>query len=186
MAEAEARLRDHFLGWQCRIRLEAMRRYGGRPTPGMRPRVLRAGGGEVAPAVTVLLIEKEPTQSTALFRHIVCKTHDPGRRYDDAVKALSAAHFQRPETFSDVMTALFPVESATAKTLANEGRCVLAFDQFGQGYRIECAVNALDPGNPAYQATCWHNAMFNAAMPGAVRVLAFTPDWRRATAHPPV
>ena len=32
------RIRDHFLGWQCRIRQIAMRQEGGRPSPGMRPR----------------------------------------------------------------------------------------------------------------------------------------------------
>ena len=34
---AEAALRDHFLGWQCRLRQLAVREAGGRPTSGMRP-----------------------------------------------------------------------------------------------------------------------------------------------------
>ena len=40
-------LRDHFLAWQCRIRQIAMRQDGGRPSPGMRPRVLNTAGREV-------------------------------------------------------------------------------------------------------------------------------------------
>ncbi len=55
-----ARIRDHFLGWQCRIREHAMRHHGGRPSPGMRPRVARPDGTEIAAAVTVLLIQAEP------------------------------------------------------------------------------------------------------------------------------
>ena len=35
-----AKRRDSFLDWQCRIRQVAMREEGGRPSPGMRPRVL--------------------------------------------------------------------------------------------------------------------------------------------------
>jgi hypothetical protein len=38
-ATAEAALRDHFLGWQCRIRQYAVRHGGGRPSSGMRPSV---------------------------------------------------------------------------------------------------------------------------------------------------
>ena len=48
------RLRDHFVGWQCRIRADAMRRRKGRPAPGMRPQALSTVGEELAPAVTTL------------------------------------------------------------------------------------------------------------------------------------
>ena len=37
-----------------------MREDGGRPSPGMRPRVLDGSGNEVSPALTVLMIPKEP------------------------------------------------------------------------------------------------------------------------------
>ncbi|MFQ5958707.1 MAG: hypothetical protein ACE5LF_04990 [Alphaproteobacteria bacterium] len=180
------RLRDHFLGWQCRLRQHAVRHYGGRPSPGMRPRVTRADESEIAPAVTVVLVEAEPGDSIALFRHIVRKTHDPERRYRDGLQTLSSAYFQRPGNFSDVMTAVFPVESPLAETMVSEARCVLEFEQFSQSYRIPCGVGALAQDDPAYQATYWHNQMFNPTMPGVVRILAFTPDWRQATASPPI
>ena len=180
-----ARIREHFLGWQCRIREHAIRHHGGRPSPGMRPRVARADGTEIAAAVTVLLIQAEPEKSTALFRHIVHMTHDPERRYREALKLLASAYFQHPEDFSDTMTALFAVDSPLAATLAAEGRCVLGFAQYGQGFQIPCAVAALAPEHPAYLATYWHNHLFNPAMPGAVNILAFIPDWTAATASPP-
>ena len=178
------RIRDHFLGWQCRIREHAMRHHGGRPSPGMRPRVRRPDGTEIAAAVTMVLVEAKPDKSTALFRHIVHMTHDPERRYREALKVLASAYFRHPEHFSDVITALFALDSPLAATLTAEGRCVLAFDQDAQSFRIPCAVAALAPDHPAYLATYWHNHMFNPGLPGAVHILAFTPDWPAATASP--
>ena len=176
------RLRDGFLGWQCRVRQHAMRQYGGRPSPGMRPRVTRLDGAEITPAMTVLLVEASPDKTTAMCRHIVKKTHDPERRYQDALKLLSAAHFQKAVHFSDVLTALVAADAR----LAAERACILEFEQFSQRWRLACTIAALDADNPAYQATYWHNHMFNPAIPAAIRVLAFTPDWSESSATPPV
>ncbi len=181
-----ARLRAGFLAWQCRLRQHAMRAHGGRPGPGMRPRVARPDGTELAPAVTVVLIEAEPSDSIAQFRHIARKTHDPERRYREALALLSSTYFQRPERFADLLTALFAVDSHRAERLVAEGRCVLDFEQFSQRFRIPCRVSALAPAAPAFQATYWHNHLFNPAMPAAVRILGFAPDWREATAEPPL
>ena len=41
------KIRDRFLAWQCLIRQTAMREQGGRPSPGMRPRVLDTSGSKV-------------------------------------------------------------------------------------------------------------------------------------------
>ena len=38
--EISFRNRDYFLGWQCRVREQIMRRENGRPTKGIRPKVL--------------------------------------------------------------------------------------------------------------------------------------------------
>ena len=184
-AAPDARLRDHFIGWQCRVRQHAMREYGGRPSPGMQPRVLTPDGAEVAAAITVVLMEAEPVESTARFRHIVRKTHDPEKRHGDGVALLSAGHFQSSRRFTGVVTALFALESTTARSLAEAGRCLLEFEQFSQSYRLLCAVADLAADDAAFQATLWHNSMFNPAMPGRVRILAFAPDWSQSTADPP-
>ena len=182
----DTRLRDGFIGWQCRVRQHAMREYGGRPSPGMRPRVVGVDGAAIARAITVVLVEADPAESIAQFRHIVRRTQDPARRHGDAVTLLSAGYFQKSRSFADAMAALFPAGSPTAAALVRAAACVLEFEQFSQSYRLPCAVEDLAEDDPAFQATLWHNAMFNPAPPGAVRILAFTPDWRRATAHPPV
>ena len=174
-------LRDSFIGWQCRIRQHAMRVHGGRPSSGMRPRAVGPGGCEISPGITVLLIEADPGDSIAQFRHVVRQSHDPARRHDAAVRILSAAYYQFSRGFSDRMTALFSSDSPTAAALLEDGECRLEFDQFSQRYALPCAVAALDEDDPAFQASYWHSAMFNPALPGAVQILAFTPDWSRAS-----
>ena len=188
MASPDAgRLRDHFLGWQCRIRQIAVRDNGGRPLAGMRPRILDASdGSEISPPVTVIIAEKDPASTTAMFRHIVRRTHDPEQRYKEALKILASAYFQHPRNFSDVLLAVFALDSALAERLVGAGRCVLEFEEFGEPFPIPCSTTDLPPGDDAHQAAYWHNHMFNAAMPGAVRVIAFAPGWRQAAAYPPV
>jgi len=185
-AGAAAAIRDHFLGWQCRIRQKAVRQDGGRPSAGMRPRILAPDGAELAEAVTLLIVEEDSADTTAQFRHIVKKTHDPRQRYEAAMKLLASAYYQHPEAFSDRMTGLFQPGSGLAGRLLGLGRAVLAFHQYGQSYRVPVTVEELGEDDPPWQATFWHNAMFNQAMPAHPHVLAFEPDWTRATAFPPV
>jgi hypothetical protein len=179
-AQAAAALREDFLGWQCRIRQLSMRQGGGRPTPGMRPRVLTAEGGEISSGIVVLIVERMPTDSTALFRHQYLKTNDPVERYDKILEILAGSHFQQPARFADVMTASFGPESAVVQRLLNHGRCVLAFEQYAQAYRLPCRVAELAKDDELYQATYWHNRMFNPHVPPGVRILAFAPDWTHA------
>jgi hypothetical protein len=184
--ESARALREHFLGWQCRIRQQAVRREGGRPSPGMRPKIVLGTNEVVAEAVTVLIAEDEPTVMTDQFRHIVKRTHDPRARYEAALRLLASAYYQHPENFADRLTALFGRGAVIVGRLVAAGRCVLAFQQHGQSYRLPCAIETLGEDDPAWQATFWHNAMFNAALPAHADVLAFEPDWSAATAFPPV
>ena len=178
--QAAAALRDDFLGWQCRVRQLAARQGGGRPTAGMRPRVLTPHGDELSPGVVVLIVEEEPAESTALFRHQYLRTNDPIERYEKIVEILAGSYFQHAQTFSDVMTALFGPDSAIAATLLNHGGCVLEFEAYAQAYHIPCKAAELATGDAFFQATYWHNRMFNPNMPPGVRVLSFTPEWTHA------
>jgi hypothetical protein len=178
--QAAAALRDEFLGWQCRIRQLSARQGGGRPTAGMRPRVLSPRGDEVSTGITLLIVEEEPADSTALFRHQFLKTNDPIERYEKILEILAAGYFQHPASFTDVMTALFGPNSAVVAGLLNHGGCVLEFEQYAQAYRLPCKVAELATKDSFYQATYWHNRMFNPSMPPGVRILSFTPDWTHA------
>ena len=183
---AQAALRDHFLGWQCRLRQMAVRQAGGRPTSGMRPEVRLAEADQPLGAITTLIVRREPREATALFRHMVRKTQDPAERHDAALETLAAAYYQRPREFADELTALFGPAPGLADRLLAAGRCVLDFAQYSQRYRLPCAARNLGEDEPAFQATYWHNALFNPALPGGVRVLGFQPDWARAEAEPGV
>jgi hypothetical protein len=172
--------RDDFLAWQCRIRQFAMRQDGGRPSPGMRPRVRDRSGQELSPALTVLIVPRDPAESTDFFRFQVLKTADPRDLYERALTYLQADYFQRPGEFGDVLTAALPPNSELAAKLIGDGRCLLEFDQFSQRYRLPCAAFATDPGEAIREATLWHNRLFNPSLPDDVLVLGFRPDWRSA------
>jgi hypothetical protein len=178
-AAAQA-LRAEFIGWQCRLRQLAARQDGGRPSSGMRPRVTTVAGDELAAAITVLISETEPDNTTQQFRYQVQKTQDPNERYDKVLEFLQGGYFQEPVRFSDVLTALFTQGSELAARLLAGERCVLEFEQYGQGYRIPCAVTRLPAAHPRHQATYWHNRLFNEHLPPGVEVLAFAPDWAHA------
>lgn len=180
---AAALLREKFIFWQCRLRQLAVRREGGRPSAGMQPCVLSLSGEELAPRVTVLILPADPDHSIKLFRYQVLKTPDPAERYDKALEILAGSYFQRPREFGDVMTALFAGRSGLADRLLGLRHCLLAFEQYGQLWHLPCLVAELAESEPFYQATYWHNRLFNANMPAAVCVLSFTPDWRHASAE---
>jgi hypothetical protein len=176
---AEALCRE-FIGWQCRLRQLAARQDGGRPSPGMRPRVTTGEGGELSPGIVTLIVESEPATSTELFRYQYLKTHDRNERYDKMLEILQASYFQEPARFSDRMTALFGRRSTLAARLCGQGSCILEFEQYSQAYRIPCMVARLADGHPFHQATYWHNRLFNSDLPADVEILAFQPDWPHA------
>lgn len=178
-------LRDFFLGWQCRIRQISVRQQGGQPLQAIRPRVMTVRGEPLMEAVTLLLVPLEPEDSTAFFRFQVQKSPDPRQVYEQALAYLAGDYYQQPEAFSDEMTALFGQEDGRAASLIASGRCRLAFEQYAQAIEMTCRVRALENRAAAYQATLWHNRLFNPSIPDGVTILAFRPEWRSARADPP-
>lgn len=178
------RLRDHFVGWQCRIRADAMRRRAGQPSPGMRPQVISAAGEELAPAMTTLLVRREAESFAPEFRHLARRTHDPRDRREAALALLAERYYQHARDFSDVLTATFAPASPLAANLERAGRCVLAFAQDSQRYTLPCTVQVLGHDDPRREETWWHNALFNPQLPPDIPVLAFAPRWLEADADP--
>jgi hypothetical protein len=178
------KLKDQFLVWQCKIRQDAMRHHGGRPSPGMRPRLLDDKGHELAPHLTVLLLPKAPGESTAFFRFQVMKSSDARETYQRVLAYLQADSFQEPAAFSDRLLAVLPGDSPLAAKLAAARRCLLSFAQGRHGYSVPCKVRDLDAGDEARVAAVWHNRVFNSALPETVHVVVFRPDWTSAWAEP--
>jgi hypothetical protein len=148
----------------------------------MRPSLTVAG--QDAGTITVVLIPAEPDESTREFRHIVRRTHDPRERYQAALRYLQAHHFQDPGRFDDRLTAVFSMDANLPALIAGRDDCILTFEQFGQCYQLPCSAERLDQEHSAFQATIWHNALFNPSLPAEVEVLRFVPDWDEALAEP--
>ena len=169
--------RHEFLGWQCRIRQLSVRQSGGRPSSGMRPRVKLLPDDTDVGDIVVLIRKKSSQEVTSQLQHMVRKTRDPAQRHASALSFLAAAYYQRPDEFSDEMTALFGPGNALAEQLIQAQRCLLDFEQFDQRYRLICRVEKSAESDAAYQFTYWHNSLFNPSIPGDARILAFQPEW---------
>lgn len=179
-------LRKAFLKWQCRVRQLAMRDNDGRPDDAIMPAVVPAGEDEPMGHI-ITLLNKAPGHSvTPELQHMAARTHDPAQRRDQAIRFLSAAHYQKAEEFSDILTATFPPESPGAAHLHEAGECRLLFDAYAQSFDLTCKVWRLQPHNLLHQATMAHNALFNPALPPDTVVLGFEPDWNKSRAEPPV
>ena len=175
-AASEA-LRREFIGWQCRLRQLAAREHGGRPGAGMRPRVVAEDGSEISPGIVTLIIESEPENSTELFRYQYLKTQDPNERCDKIVEILQGSYFQEPSRFSDLMTALFGPRSALAALLCARGAASSTSSNTARAIAFPARSRGSPSGHPFYQATYWHNRLFNPNLPAAVEILSFRPDW---------
>lgn len=171
---------NHFMTWQCRIRQIAMREDGGRPSQGMRPAIYDGEGQQLSAGVIVLLIREAPFESTEFLKFQVQKHNDPQDVYKKSLTFLQSTHYHRAIEFSDEMTALFGEDSALVERLLIEGKCLLSFQQFQQKYKIPCRIRQLGQDEPAYQATLWHNRVFNPNIGSNVAILGFQPDWEEA------
>jgi hypothetical protein len=181
---SDEELRTQFLGWQCRIRQLAARQDGGRPSPGMCPRVLDATGKVMLAAMTTLIIPVDPAPSTAFFRFQIQKSPDPRKVYESALDYLQGEYFSAAAEFSDEVTAVFGAGSKTAGELVTAGRCLLEFAQYGQTWRLSCGVRRPPLRSPARQASLWQARAFNRDIPVDAAVLGFKPDWRSAGPSP--
>jgi len=182
MKSADEGLRLAFLGWQCRLRQLAVREGDARPTTGMQPGLTVAG--QDAGVITVVIIPIDPAESTKEFRHLVRRTHDPKERFEAALRYLQSSHFQDPAAFDDGLMAVFGSDAELPAMISGRRDCVLTFEQFSQRYRLPCQAECLNGDDPTFQATYWHNALFNPSLPACVQVLRFQPDWSAAEAEP--
>ncbi len=177
-------LRDYFIGWQCRLRQIAMREYGGRPLPGMRPKVTRKSGEVLAAAITVLLIPEQPQASTAFLKFQVQRNNEAEKAQAAAVSFLGSEFYQRPENFSDEMTAVFGIDSPVARVMIAAKEALLDFEQFAQAFRMFARVRRLGAKEPAREASLWQTRIFNPRITNDALVVGFRPDWKNAVATP--
>lgn len=179
---AASALREHFLKWQCKVRQNAVRKNAGKPSASMCSSVVV---DHVTLIQVIFLINKHQHYSTVPeFRHMVLRTNDPKKRYDSGLEFLAAEYYQDKEEFTDHLTALFGPREPLVSYLDKHRTCTLEFNQTRQYFSLPCEVNNLDSTSYLYQATYWHNQLFNPFMPPGIQVVAFKPDWSLAVAEP--
>lgn len=177
-------LRKKFLAWQCRTRQMMMRDNGGRPDASVMPDVLLPGAERPMGAI-ITLLNRTPAHSVIPeLVHMARRTHDPVHIRSRAMEFFSATYYQKPDQFSDILTATFPPGSKGAHSIREAGNCRLLFEAYAQTFDLACRVWVLAPHNPLHEATMAHNRLFNPALPSDTVVLGFEPDWTRSSATP--
>lgn len=177
-------LKEAFLKWQCRVRQMAMRDGRGRPDDAVTPALTLAGETEPMGHVITVLSRLPARSVTPEMRHMVKRTADPAQRREKALQFFSETYYQQARQFSDMLTATFPPASPGAAAIREAGACRLRFAAYAQRFELECRVWRLAEHHPLYQATWWHNALFNPALPPGTVVLGFEPDWAASSADP--
>ena len=177
-------LRNAFLKWQCLTRQISVRQNQGRPDEAVTPAVILKGQTETYDHI-ITVLSKTPQQSLLPeLQHLVRRTVDPAQRRQKALELLSETYYQKPMSFSDILTATFPPQSPRAAAIRKAGHCRLVFSGYGQSYQIECKIWALTKKNTLYQATFWHNLLFNPALHPDTMILGFEPDWTKSKSEP--
>ena len=166
---------QRFIAWQCRLRKMSVRELGGRPSEGMSAGIYSVSGGEEQARMHFLIVRKQPGERTAEFRHIVRKSPDSSEWVKNGLRILSELHYHEDREFSDQLTALFSMDSTQAYALIKAGECHLKFAQDSVDYAYDFDVVSLDQEDELFEATYWHNRLFNPTLPGKVRILGFTP-----------
>ena len=163
------------MSWQCRLRRLSMRELDGRPTEGMSAGVYSVNGGDEQARLNFIITRENPQQRTAEIRHIVRKSRDPGEWRKNGLRLLAERHYQDDDAFVNDLTALFNLDSDLASALLDAGRCHLKFAEAGIEHGFDFDVRVLPRDDELFQATYWHNHLFNPSLPGQVQVLAFSP-----------
>ncbi|MBX2882544.1 MAG: hypothetical protein KTR32_21520 [Granulosicoccus sp.] len=174
-------LSAEFLGWQCRIRQHAVRKQNGMPPPGIKASVKI--DGEFAGQINTIMNKKEPEDVIAEFRFMVQKTVDPKKIHENAIKYLSEYYYQYPREFDEMLTALFALDSEVADRMLQANVMELSFVQANQKYVLKCNAVLCNTDSNPYQATYWHNHLFNPNLPGVVKILGFNVEWANSTSE---
>lgn len=179
-------LRDAFLRWQCRVRQIMMRDDRGKPSDGIMPAVTLQGQDEPLGHIITVMSKSPAHSKTPEMRHMATRTQDPAQIRESGLKFFSEFYYQKGAEFSDILTATFPPDSDGARQIRRAERVTLTFDAFGQRFHLACRVWKLTDKNPLWQATYWHNRLFNPGLPETTVILGFEPDWDACTATPEI
>lgn len=157
-----------------------MREAMGRPNDAIAPVAYLEAGSEPLGQIVTVICKLQAYSKTPELQHIFKHTNDPVQRRDKALQFLSETYFQKHREFSDMLVATFSPNSYVAKALEKVGKCYLEFNAYGHRFELRCKVTKLGSSHPNYQATWWHNLLFNPKLKPDIFILGFEPDWGKS------
>ena len=120
------------------------------------------------------------------MKHMAKKTNDASQVRQEALKFFAEAYYQKPSTFSDILTATFVPNSLGAEKIYKENQCILDFSAYAQVFELQCKVWRFEKHHHLYQSTWWHNKLFNSSLHPDTEVLGFEVDWESSVADPDI
>ena len=178
--------RTLFMKWQCQIRQMSIRQMEGKPDSAIMPSLILSESKENLGKIITLINKSTDYDVTPEMKHMAKKTNDSSQVRQDALKFFAEAYYQKPKTFSDILTATFLPNSYGAAKIYGEKNCILQFDAYAQSFELKCKVWRLSKHHQLYQATWWHNKLFNPSLHPDTEVLGFEADWESSTANPDI
>jgi len=184
LESANQELKQYFMLWQCRLRQMMMREREGKPDEAIMPQLLLGDSDEALGHIITLICKRPEYSKVPELKQMVRGTFDPAIRRKKALTLFSETYYQKAAEFSDILTCTFSPDSQGARKIRQAGTCTLLFEALNQRYTLHCKVWRLSQHNPLWQATYWHNILFNPSLPGDTLVLGFEPDWAKSSADP--
>ena len=178
--QKQVSLKDEFLKWQCRLRQILVRENGGKPDNSIIPQVHSETGAWISFPVVTVLCRKLQHAVTPEMHHMVKSTNDPFQVREKALRFFSERYYQQPEWFSDTLTATFEENSEKYRDLIQSDTCILRFEAFNKSYTLACKIEWYSTSDYCWQATYWHNLLFNPNLSPNILVVGFKPDWARS------
>lgn len=179
----EIPLRNKFLHWQCRAREISMRDNQGRPDDAIKPNLILGGETQKLGQIITVLSRLPLYSKTPEMMHLVKSKFDPAACQEAGVQFFSENYYQKSFQFSDVLTAGFSPNSALAKLISDKMSCQLIYEYYAQRFDIVCKAREIKKDDHLFQATWWHNRIFNPRLNPNIIVIGFEANWKASNAN---
>ena len=176
-------LREKFIHWQCRAREISMRDNQGRPDDAIKPYLILDGEKQKLGQIITVLSRLPLYSQTPEMMHLVKSKVDPSACREAAVQLFSENYYQKSFQFSDVLTAGFPPSSTLAKLICDKMNCQLIFEYYSQRFELVCKATKIRKDDHLFQATWWHNRIFNPRLNPETIIIGFEPNWIASKAN---
>ena len=170
-------IKNSFMKWQCRVRQIIMRDNYGKPDASIMPDVLLNQDKINLGKIITVLSKDIPFSKLPEMKHISKVNFDLSKRREKAIQLFSEYYYQSYKEFSPVLTATFQPDSSGIRKIIKSKICSLVFGAYNHNFKLDCEVKLLRKVDPLYQATWWHNSLFNSNLHPDTLILAFNVNW---------